>query len=119
MHFISEYCNQLLLLFGIVFTAIGTIMYIFPPKKINFLYGYRTKNSMKNQQTWDFSQKYSSKKMALLGLIFIFLSFSKGVFNTTEETDFIFGMAAMIIGTIAMLFLVEQALKKSIKKEEF
>ena len=32
-----------------------------PPKKVNGLYGYRTSRSMKNQDTWDFAQRYMGK----------------------------------------------------------
>ena len=32
----------------------------FPPKKINHLYGYRTKRSMKSQLAWESANKYSS-----------------------------------------------------------
>jgi len=43
----------------------GFIMLKWPPKKINSLYGYRTKRSMKNQENWDFSQVLSAKKLVL------------------------------------------------------
>jgi uncharacterized membrane protein len=35
----------------------------FPPKKINPIYGYRTRRSMMNQQTWDAANTYSTKGM--------------------------------------------------------
>ena len=39
---------------------ISLIFLRYPPKEINHYYGYRTKGSMKNQETWDFAQQYSS-----------------------------------------------------------
>ncbi|MDA0356796.1 MAG: SdpI family protein, partial [Bacteroidetes bacterium] len=45
---------------GLIFMLAGFIMLKLPPKKINSLYGYRTRSSMKNQERWDFSQKYSA-----------------------------------------------------------
>ncbi len=51
----------------IIVFIVALLFYLFKPKKINSLYGYRTKKSMKDKESWDFSQKYSSK---------IFLSFS-------------------------------------------
>jgi immunity protein, SdpI family len=45
----------------------------FPPKKINWYYGYRTSRSMKNEETWKIAQVYSSKKaieLALLSFVF-------------------------------------------------
>lgn len=109
---ILEYCNQVLLLVGIVFILAGCVMYLFPPKKINALYGYRTVSSMKNQQKWDFAQIYSSKIMMLTGLIFAFLSPTKVLFKTNETTDVILGIGTMVIGTILMILVVEKALRK-------
>jgi len=102
----------MLLLVGIVFILAGLIMYVFPPKKINGLYGYRTASSMKSQQKWDFAQTYSAKIMMLTGLIFSLISPTKGLFKTNETTDVIFGMGVMIIGTILMIVVVEKALRK-------
>lgn len=61
--------NQLPLLTGIIFIIAGFIMYNFPPKKINMFYGYRSISSMKSQERWDFSQKYSAKELMKFGMI--------------------------------------------------
>ena len=109
---ILEYCNQMLLSVGFLFIIVGFIMYTFPPKKINGLYGYRTKSSMKNQQKWNFAQTYSAKVMMLTGLIFAFLSPTKGLFETSETNDTILAVGVMIIGSVIMILVVEKALKK-------
>ena len=109
---ILEYCNQILLCVGILFILVGCAMYIFPPKKINGLYGYRTASSMKNQQKWDFAQTYSAKIMMLTGLIFSLIAPSKGLFKTNESTDLAIGMFCTIVGSILMIVVVEKALKK-------
>ena len=59
--------NQLMIALGYcVFMLIIFIIYfLYPPKKINYLYGYRTKQSMLNNETWTFANKYAAK---LLGL---------------------------------------------------
>jgi len=57
--------NGLLLFFSLVFS-------IFPPKKINKFYGYRTKKSMLNDDIWAFANKQFNKsfiKYSLLGFI--------------------------------------------------
>lgn len=41
----------------------------FPPKKINTLYGYRTKRSMKNKEIWDFANTYSTKLLLNFSLL--------------------------------------------------
>src|SRR5690606_32411124 len=97
MNTILEYCNQMLLCVGIVFIIVWAIMYIFLPKKINGLYGYRTQTSMQSQQKWDFAQTYSSKIMMLTGLIFSLIAPSKGLFKTNESTDLAIGMFCTIV----------------------
>ncbi len=107
-----EYCNQMLLLVGIIFMLAGAIMYVFPPKKINGLYGYRTQMSMQSQEKWDFAQTYSAKIMMLTGFIFTLISPSKGLFKTNESIDLAIGMFCMIVGSILMIVVVEKALRK-------
>lgn len=58
-------------LIGIVILIIGWIMVKYPPKKINYLYGYRTEASMKNQQTWDEANRFSARLMIKIGWILI------------------------------------------------
>ena len=112
MHTILEYCNQMLLCVGIVFILAGVILYVFPPKKINGLYGYRTQTSMQNQKKWDFAQTYSAKIMMLTGFIFTLIALSKGLFKTNESVDLAIGMFCMIIGSILMIVVVEKAVRK-------
>lgn len=102
----------MLLCVGIVFIVAGVTLYVFPPKKINGLYGYRTQTSMQSQQKWDFAQTYSAKIMMLTGLIFTFIAPSKGLFQTNESADLAIGMFCMIIGSILMIVVVEKALRK-------
>ena len=45
----------------LVLVAVAVAFWIWPPKKINMTYGYRTTRSMKSQSAWDFAQKYSAK----------------------------------------------------------
>ncbi|SFN62153.1 SdpI/YhfL protein family protein [Paenimyroides ummariense] len=109
---ILEYCNQMLLCVGIVFILAGVMMYAYPPKKINGLYGYRTQTSMQSQQKWDFAQTYSAKIMMLTGLIFTLIAPSKGLFKTNDSIDLAIGMFCMIVGSILMIVVVEKALRK-------
>lgn len=76
--------NDLLLIF--ITFAIGIyiipFMYLFvyllfqykPPKKINRIYGYRTKASMTNQLTWDYAQEYFSRVFAKIAIALLVLN---------------------------------------------
>ena len=48
----------LVLIIPVVMIVCGSLMRYRPPKKINRYTGYRTKASMKNQESWDFAQQY-------------------------------------------------------------
>jgi uncharacterized membrane protein len=58
-------------LLGVIFLTAAYIQRWYPPKKINALYGYRTPASMKNQQTWDEANRYSTMLMIRYALIML------------------------------------------------
>ncbi|MAZ73399.1 MAG: SdpI/YhfL protein family [Flavobacteriaceae bacterium] len=59
--------NEQQLWFGLGYLAFMVVLlYLFkknPPKKINWLYGYRTRRSMANKKVWHAANKYSLSKM--------------------------------------------------------
>lgn len=112
MEKLLEITNPLLSSTGLIFIIMGLIMYKFPPKKINSLYGYRTGSSMENQKKWDFAQKYSAKIMAFLGIIFILISFIRTLLPLNNDQHAIFGCLILIVGIIFMIVIVEKRLKK-------
>ena len=63
---------------GFIVSAIliigGVIMYLFPSKNSNWVYGYRTRLSMKNQDTWKVSQKIGGFSMIVFGIIFLIIT---------------------------------------------
>ena len=52
----------------LILTVMGVVFWMYPPKKINEFYGYRTTRSRKSQEAWDFAQRYSAKLMTIFGL---------------------------------------------------
>ncbi len=48
---------------AITFFVVALFVLFFPPKKINNIYGYRTKQSRSSQAKWDAAQKYSVIQM--------------------------------------------------------
>ncbi|MTK12016.1 MAG: SdpI family protein, partial [Clostridiaceae bacterium] len=61
------------LIFGLVTLGFGIIPKIVRPKQINSWYGYRTTLSMKNQETWDEGNKYSTNQYIIAGVILLIL----------------------------------------------
>ena len=90
----------------------GFVMFKFPPKNINMLYGYRTTRSMKNQEQWDFSQKYSAKLLILCG-VFLILTSNISLLITINNKAKLFISLALIFGSVIfLLFKTENELKK-------
>lgn len=87
------------ILVGIILIITGLITLKFPPKKINSFYGYRTKNSMKDIERWNFAQQFSSKLTIKLGF---FLSLTCLI--TMNVTYISYGIG-LFIG-LALIFLV-------------
>ena len=47
-----------LVLTGLLFALSGFILKKYPPKSINWFYGYRTRRAMKGQDQWDFARDW-------------------------------------------------------------
>lgn len=57
------------LIVGIFLIAFGFIMMKYPPESINNVIGYKSPLAMKNQDTWDVSQKHSGFSLIIIGVI--------------------------------------------------
>jgi uncharacterized membrane protein len=103
---------EVLLISGIAFLLISIFIWVKPPKTMNSLYGYRTKNSMKSQARWDFSQKYAAKKMIVSGVLMIAFSLI-GYFFTfvIPPYQLLIGIGFLIALAIIPILLTEKALK--------
>lgn len=109
MNDLLENSYQLSLIVGTIFSITSIITQVFPPKKINLLYGYRTKASMKNQAAWDFAQKYSAKKMGQIGIFLIVFSSSKFIFG--DKYEILFNFLPLFLAVVLLFFLTEKAIK--------
>jgi uncharacterized membrane protein len=101
-------------LVGFIFLITALITLKFPPKKINYLYGYRTTASMKNQEVWDFAQRYSGIKMIQAGLFLMLISFVNVFLNFKDEfLSVVFGMVFIIAAVIYLFVSTEKAIRKN------
>jgi len=58
-------------LLPVIVTVIGYIMNQYPPKKINWFIGYRTRKSMKDEAVWKIANQYCGKLWIKIGLIML------------------------------------------------
>ncbi|RSD29009.1 SdpI family protein [Mesobacillus subterraneus] len=92
-------------LFGVLIFIPGIILFLFPPKEINYIYGYRTPRSMRNKENWEKANKYSSRLMIIFGLIIVVISL---VFKST-----ILNLISLGVSIILIFILVEMKISKN------
>jgi len=102
---------ELPLLCGIIFMVAGMAMYVFPPKNINFLYGYRTSTSMKSKQHWIFAQRFAAIKIVQCSIFLTVSSFLGLVLKIDRQMEIIVGIGLTLIAVFFILYTTEKALK--------
>lgn len=105
----------LMMLFGRIFMKN-------PPSSINGVYGYRTSMSSKNQDTWDFAQKYMGKVWWKTGRIMLVagIAVMLPVLNKGQDIIGWVGTAGALVECLFMLitvFFVERALRRTFDKD--
>ena len=96
----------------------GWLLFRRTPKEINYFFGYRTKRSMRNEETWKFANQYLGKVWYLCGLLSAPLSVIAMaiVFEKGTETMSTVGFVITMIQTIPLvgaMISTEIALKKN------
>ena len=105
-------------LIPLMMIGIGKLFIKLPPKRINGIYGYRTKRSMKTQETWDFAHRYLGNLWFKIGLVLIPLSALPLIFVYGKDVDLIGTVGAVvtlfeIVPMIVPIFPTERALKEN------
>lgn len=110
------------LLFPAIMIIFGKIFTKSAPKKINYIFGYRTELSMKNRDTWEFAHKYIGKLWFRLGLVLLPLTTIPMLFviGNTENVVATAGLIVSFVNTVALIipiFITESALNSTFDKE--
>lgn len=108
----------------IPFTMVGFGYYFYQhaPKEINDIFGYRTKMSMLNEDTWKFAHHYAGKLWFKWGIVafIVTIIFLMLIFSLDEDTMSILStifMCVQIIPFLGAIIPTERALKKTFDKE--
>ena len=99
------------LIMNFTFLLAGLIMLLFPPKKINGIYGYRTTRSMKNQENWDKAQRFSAIKMIQISTITGIVSLLLGLTNGYEKAASIVSIVITLMSLGYLFYATEKHLK--------
>lgn len=102
---------------GCTLIVMSAITLFYPPKKINAGYGYRTKASMRNQQTWEEANRYSSKLMLFCGIALVITGVLSFFVSSLSQTGIITGTILTFLFTLLPVPLTERHLKKLFDKE--
>ena len=98
--------------------VIGIIFYNRPPKNINFIFGYRTDLSMKNQKTWAFAHHLLGKIWMIMGSILLPIMCIP-MFFVMRASESTIGILGAVLASISIfplvisIFPVEKALEKN------
>ena len=117
--FSDDQINPLTLILGVtglIFYVAGYIQFKYPPKKINFLYGYRTTTSIRSQEIWDFSQTLSAKKIQQLGVYLFFGGILAYFINIDHFFSMWIGISLVTGSPVLLIFQVEKELKRRFPK---
>lgn len=115
-----------MLAMGLSFPAIMILFGAFfmksAPKRINYIFGYRTDMSMKNWDTWAFAHKYIGKLWFRLGLLLIPITVIPMLFviGNSENVVATVGLIVSFVNTVTLIvpiFFTEKALNKAFDKD--
>lgn len=102
---------------GCTLIVMSTITLLYPPKNINTGYGYRTKASMRNRQTWEEANRYSSKLMLLFGIALATIGLLSYFVSLLSRTGIITATTLTFLFSLLPIPLTERRLKKLFDKE--
>ena len=100
----------------VMIIVIGYLMNKYPPKKPNYLIGYRTRKSMQNNEVWKIANQYCGVLWIKLGILMliitsiIFVLVSLNIINFTENLLIIVTVSEVII-LVQTIFIVENKIK--------
>ena len=75
------------------------------PDNINSVFGYRTRRSMRNRETWQFAHKHIGRTWQTLGLGLLILSVIAMAFLFGREKELVGRMGSLITGIQVILMI--------------
>lgn len=108
----------LVLLVPLIMIGLGAYYKNHPPKKINWIAGYRTARSMRSKEAWDYAHRHFGRLWVNFGWILLPLSAAAMLFALGKdgETVGLFGAAVCLMQVLAIILSMiptEIALKRT------
>lgn len=110
--------NQLIIALGycIFMLIISFIYFKYPPKKINYFYGYRTKRSMKNNENWSFANNYAAKLLINFSVYSFFIP--PFLYFLYPKNNFLITIIIHSALILSVLYFTEKQLKRKFKEKD-
>ncbi len=98
------------LFLGPFLLAVALIFKRFPPKRINRVYGYRTRRSRASQAAWDLANRYSANCLVVGSLAMVGVQILL-VLLLEPETSLLTALVLVCIVPVGIIPVVERKLK--------
>lgn len=86
------------------------------PKDINKFHGYRTKESMKSEEAWDYAHSYGANIWIITGIILaIVIFFNKMFIEISPEYLSLINIIISLIGMVIPVPIIDNKMKKKFK----
>ena len=110
------------LLVPVIQIIFGWVLWKHSPKTINNAYGYRTKWSKKNRDTWEFAQKHCGRTWWKVGWVLLALSAAAHIPFYGADEDTVGNLCLIVTGVqlavlIGSVFPTERALKRTFHQD--
>lgn len=87
-----------------------------PPKKINWIYGYRTRWSSKSDETWQFAHQYFASWWLSVGIVLSIMTVLLYLVNSSEQALVVL-MYVQILMLLFPIIPTERALRRYFDEE--
>lgn len=99
-----------IIIIDVLILAVSVLFYVFPPKKINSWYGYRTASAMKNPTNWEAAQRLSKKFILYFSIAILVVQIP--ILFYFQKFSLIITCFLWVLSLVLTLGLVEKKLKK-------
>lgn len=109
------------LLIPITMIGFGKLFMHHVPDEINYVFGYRTRMSTKNRDTWRFAHEYCGKLWFIWGCVMLLISIVALLAVMGKDTDTVGSIGGWVVciqmvPLVGSIFPTERALRKKFDK---
>lgn len=96
---------------GLIFIIAALVARRFPPRQINYIYGYRSRKSMSSQANWDLANSYYTGIMIWTGVVMVGIGLILSLLSNNITFMSVSTAVSGIAGGLTIFLLTEKKLK--------